>query len=57
MAERLNDTFWDRVKKTKDVRPNDGPMALPVGHVKKYELAKYPTAKRRPPSIQGGSMK
>ena len=56
MAERLNDTFWDRVKKTKDVRPNDGPMA-PVGHVKKYELAKYPTAKRRPPSIQGGSMK
>lgn len=57
LAKQYADTFFDKVKKARDVRPCDGPMSLPVGHEKKYDLQKYPTAKRGPSSIHIGSMK
>jgi hypothetical protein len=57
LARRSTDTFFDKVRKFKDVRPCDEPMALPKGHKKKDDFEKYPTVKSPPSSIQGGAMK
>ena len=57
VAQGSSDKFFDKVRRAKDVRPGDGPMALPKGHKKKHDYEKYPTVKSPPASIQGGAMK